>query len=79
MNKIIKIAGSINCPHLKELVLSDNLIKDIHPFMLSKLPKLKTLDLSINQISVIENIHQLKSLQVLNLRQNSIAIIENLS
>lgn len=48
MNKIVKIGGSINCPNLKELVLSDNLIKDIHPFMFSKLPKLKSLDLSIN-------------------------------
>jgi len=48
MNKIAQIDGSLNLPSLKELVIADNLIKEIHPFMLSKLPQLELLDLSIN-------------------------------
>ena len=53
MNKIANIEGSIDCPNLTELTLSDNLIKQIHPFLFSNLPKLQLLDLSINQINVI--------------------------
>ena len=56
MNKISSIEESINLPNLRELSLSDNLIKSIHPFLLSKVPKLQILDLSINQISVIQNL-----------------------
>ena len=48
MNKISNIEGSINLPNLRELILSDNLIKAIHPFLLTKVPKLQILDLSIN-------------------------------
>ena len=40
MNKITNIEGGIDCPNLRELALSDNLIKQIHPFLLSNLPKL---------------------------------------
>ena len=40
MNKIQNIEGSFNLPNLRELTLSDNLIKQIHPFLLTKLPKL---------------------------------------
>ena len=56
MNKISKMEGSINLPNLRELILSDNLIKEIHPFLFTKMPKIQVLDLSINQISVIQNI-----------------------
>ena len=53
MNKIQTIEGSIDCPNLRELTLADNLLKTIHPFLFSKLRKLQTLDLSINQIGAI--------------------------
>ena len=57
MNKISTIEGSLNLPCLKELIIADNLIKDIHPFMFSKLPHLELLDMSINQINFIQNLH----------------------
>jgi len=48
MNQISNIEGTIDCPNLTSLTLSDNLIKQIHPFLFSNLPKLELLDLSIN-------------------------------
>ena len=68
MNKIQSIEGSIDCPNLRELTLADNLLKTIHPFLFSKLRKLQTLDLSINQIGAIQNLQKLTSLIELNLR-----------
>jgi Leucine-rich repeat (LRR) protein len=48
MNKISKLEGTIDLVNLKELILSDNLIKSIHPFLFSNVTKLIILDLSIN-------------------------------
>lgn len=59
MNKIQSIESSFDLPHLKQLILADNLLKAIHPFMFTKLPKLQVLDLSINQIEVIQNLDKL--------------------
>lgn len=77
MNKIQRIDASITdaCPNLLELVLADNLLKQIHPLMFTA-PRnsedgkcrLQVLDLSINQINCIENLQKLRNLQELNLR-----------
>ena len=48
MNKISIIDGGFESVNLKSLVLSDNLIKEITPKMLQKLPKLQVLNLDMN-------------------------------
>jgi Leucine-rich repeat (LRR) protein len=50
MNKISIIDGGFECVNLRTLILSDNLIKEINPKMLHKLPQLQTLNLDMNQI-----------------------------
>ena len=56
MNKIATIHGTIDCPNLKRLVMSDNILKEISPFLLQKCTKLKVLNLDINQIARIANL-----------------------
>ena len=34
MNKIVAVQGSFDCPSLRRLIMSDNLLKEISPFML---------------------------------------------
>jgi Leucine-rich repeat (LRR) protein len=48
MNHISSIQQNFNLPLLTDLILADNLIKELHPFTFQKLTKLKVLDLSIN-------------------------------
>lgn len=90
MNKILRIEASFTaaCPNLTHLILSDNLMKQIDANMFASIgatdkenrgPRLQVLDLSINQVNVIENLQNLKNLKELNLRQNQISVIEGLS
>ena len=49
MNKITAIKGSFDaCVNLRSLVISDNLIREITPFMFAKCKQLRTLNLDIN-------------------------------
>lgn len=56
MNKIATVQGGFDCPNLRRLFMSDNLIKEISPFMFQKCKNLKVLKLDINQISKIANL-----------------------
>jgi Leucine-rich repeat (LRR) protein len=56
MNKISSVQGGFECSNLRTLTLTDNLIKEIPPRLLSKCPVIQSLDLSLNQISRIENL-----------------------
>lgn len=68
MNKIAAVQGGFEgCPNLKTLIISDNLIKDITPFMFQKCKQLRSLNLDINQISRIANLHNLTNLQELSM------------
>jgi len=68
MSKITHVEGSFDsCPQLTTLVMSDNLIREITPFMFQKCKKLKTLNLDINQISKIQNLHDLSELTELSM------------
>lgn len=62
MNNISIIDGGFECVNLRTLILSDNLIKEIKPSMLLKLPSLRVLNLDMNQISKIQNISHLQEL-----------------
>ena len=74
MNKIAVIQGGFEgCPNLKTLIISDNLIKDLTPFMFQKCKQLRSLNLDINQISRIANLHNLVNLQELSMQNNKIA------
>jgi Leucine-rich repeat (LRR) protein len=48
MNNISIVDGGFECVNLKTLILSDNLIKEIKPSMLLKLPSLRVLNLDMN-------------------------------
>jgi len=49
MNKISAVQGGFeNCPNLRTLIMSDNLLREITPFMLSKCKQLRSLTLDIN-------------------------------
>ena len=73
MNKIALISGGFEaCPHLKSVVISDNLLKEISPFMFQKCKQLRRLNLDINQISRIANLHNLTELQDLSIQNNKI-------
>lgn len=48
MNKISIIDGAFECANLRTLILQDNLIKEIGPRMLQKLPRLQVLNLDMN-------------------------------
>ena len=63
-----------NFPTLETLVLSENIITDISE--ICKFTNLKILDLSLNQITKIENCN-FPNLKILNLSSNNITTIEN--
>ncbi len=48
MNNISIIDGGFECVNLKTLILSDNIIKEIKPSMLLRLPALCVLNLDMN-------------------------------
>jgi Leucine-rich repeat (LRR) protein len=49
MSKITHIEGSFDsCPQLTTLILSDNLIREITPFMFQKCKRLRSVNLDIN-------------------------------
>ena len=79
MNNISIVDGGFECANLKTLILSDNLIKDIKPSMLLKLPALRVLNLDMNQISRIQNISHLTELLDLSIMQNKVTQIEGIS
>jgi len=79
MNHISKIEVPLEMDNLRELILSDNKFKDIHPRLFSQLGKLEVLDLSLNQLSEISNLHHLKSLRELTMRGNKLREIQGLS
>jgi Leucine-rich repeat (LRR) protein len=56
MNKIQTIDGYFECANLRTLILTDNLIREISPRMLAKLPSLQVLNLDMNQISKLEHL-----------------------
>ena len=63
MNKIAAIQGGFeHCPNLRTLIISDNLLREISPFMLQKCKQLRSLNLDINQISKLQNMHHLANL-----------------
>jgi Leucine-rich repeat (LRR) protein len=62
MNNISIVDGGFECVNLRTLILSDNLIKEIKPSMLLKLPSLRVLNLDMNQIQRIQNISHLAEL-----------------
>ena len=52
MNKIQTVKGGLDtCPNLRSLVMSDNLLREITPFMFQKCKQLRKLVLDINQIT----------------------------
>ena len=52
MNKITALKGGFEtCPNLRSLVISDNLLREITPFMFQKCKQLLSLNLDINQIT----------------------------
>lgn len=77
MNKISIVDGGFECTNLKTLIFADNLIKEITPSFLQKCPQLRILDMSLNQITRIQNLPV--SLTELILAQNRITGIEGLS
>jgi internalin A len=79
MNKIAAVQGSFDCPNLRRLIMSDNLLREISPFMLQKCKSLRALNLDINQISKIANLQHLTDLTELSLQNNRISVIEGLS
>lgn len=63
MNKIGAIKGGFEqCPNLRTLIMSDNLLREISPFMFQKCKQLRSLNLDINQISKLQNMHHLINL-----------------
>ena len=77
-NKLRKLEGLSNMPHLVELYLSENDISDFRG--LRNLPKLTRLYLRANKIKKILNPFPfLPSLQHLNLRQNLIGYAEDIN
>ena len=80
MSKISHIEGSFDgCPELVSLIMSDNLIREITPIMFQKCKNLRRLDLDINQISKIQNLHALAELSELSLQNNRLIKMEGLS
>ena len=79
MNRISSIEGQFEAANLRSLSLQDNLLREIPPKLLQKLPSLTTLHLDMNQISKLEHLHHCPLLEDLSLHQNRIQKIENLS
>ena len=80
MNKISAIKGGFEvCQNLRTLTMSDNLLREISPFMLQKCKQLRSLNLDINQITKLQNMHNLTNLQELSVQNNKIAVIEGLT
>ena len=49
MNKIQSVKGGFDlCPNLRTLIISDNLLREITPFMFQKCKQLRSLNLDIN-------------------------------
>lgn len=59
--------------------MSDNLLKEISPFMLQKCKQLRILNLDINQISKLANLSHLSNLTELSLQNNRVTVMEGLS
>jgi len=67
MNKITALKGGFDaCPNLRTLIISDNILREITPFMFQKCKRLRSLNLDINQITKLQNLHNLSSLQELS-------------
>ena len=80
MNKISAIKGGFEvCSNLRTLIISDNLLREITPFMFAKCKQLRSLNLDINQISKLNNMHNLNNLQELSIQNNKISVIEGLT
>ena len=79
MSKISHIEGGFDLPELRSCTMSDNLIREISPFMFQKCKKLRSIDLDINQISKIQNLHYLVELDTLSMQNNKITKMEGLT
>ena len=53
MSQIGLIEGGFDLPQLRTCILSDNLIREITPFMFQKCKKLRLLNMDINQLTKI--------------------------
>jgi len=52
MNKIKSLKGGFDsCPNLRTLIISDNILREITPFIFQKCKQLRYLNLDINQIT----------------------------
>lgn len=78
MNKIASVQGTIDCPLLTHLRLSDNQIKEIPLQMLSKCMNLKTLNLDLNQLKRLQNLNNLFNLEDLSAANNQLMTMEGL-
>ncbi|VVC28808.1 Leucine-rich repeat,Leucine-rich repeat domain, L domain-like,Leucine-rich repeat, typical subtype,Leucine [Cinara cedri] len=74
-NKITKLQCLDKLINLKELILIGNRITKIENL---KLPELNYLDLSVNKIETIQNLHECPKLKKLRMCYNNIETIENL-
>lgn len=80
MNKIAAIKGGFEqCPNLRTLTISDNLLREITPFMFQKCRQLRSLNLDINQITKLQNMHHLTNLAELSVQNNKISVMEGLT
>lgn len=80
MNKIQTVKGGFDtCPNLRSLVMSDNLLREITPFMFQKCKQLRKLVLDINQITKLQNLHSLTNLQELSVQNNKIIVMEGMT
>lgn len=52
MNKIAAIEGTFeNCANLRTVSISDNLLREISPFIFAKCKQIRSVNLDINQIT----------------------------
>ena len=77
-NKITIPSGLVN-PLMKTLNLSNNLVADVSVLHSAGLNLLTTLDLSVNQISNVSPLFNLKALTVLYLAKNSITSLDGIA
>lgn len=80
MNKIAGLQGGFEvCPNLRTLIISDNVLREITPFMFQKCKSLRSLNLDINQIAKLQNLHNLVNLQELSVQNNKVMVLEGLT
>jgi protein phosphatase 1 regulatory subunit 7 len=80
MNQISAVQGGFEeCPNLRKLTMTDNLLTEIPPYMFTKCKQLTALNLEINRLRKISNLHALANLQDLNLHNNRIEVMEGLT